>query len=97
MSGENAGRRPALVSYPAMLENHLRWAVGVSGRPTVAEARFRFFGVESLVGRSAPRPLLQRRGRISGPAGAGSLHSQARRETIQGRGAETSAYQRRLS
>ena len=83
-----------LVSWPAVLENLLRWALEVSGRPVVAEAA-RAIG-SSLVGRSAPRPLLPRRGRISGPARAGSLHSQARREKAQGQGTETSAYQRRL-
>jgi hypothetical protein len=83
----------ALVSSPSMRENMFRWAEEVSGRPFCAEARC---DAESLVGRSAPRPLLRRRGRISGTAEAGSLCLQARRETIQGRGAETSAYRRRL-
>jgi hypothetical protein len=93
---EPATQKPVsrLVSFPSLRENILGWAEEVSGRPVVAEARRQ---VESLFGRSAPRPLLRRRGRISGPAEAGSLHSQARREKAQGRGAEASAYRRRLS
>jgi hypothetical protein len=90
-----AGSISALVSCPAMVENLLRWAEEVSGRPFCAEARSSASRAESLKGRSAPRPLLRRRGRISGPACAGSLHSQARWETAQGRGAEASPYRRR--
>src|SRR3990172_12701945 len=48
-----------------MLENCPGWVFEVSGRPTVAEAA-RVIGL-SLVGRSAPRPLLPSRGRTSGP------------------------------
>jgi hypothetical protein len=72
-----AGHRPANVSFPAILKNLLRWAEEVSGRPSGAEGA-RAIG-SSLFFRSAPRPLLRRRGRISGHARAGSLHAQARR------------------
>src|SRR3990172_8030303 len=86
---------PWLVSWPAVLENLLRWVLEVSGRPSVAEA-VRVIG-PSLFGRSAPRPLLPSRGRICGRRRlTASLRLQARLERAQGRGAEASAYQRRL-